>query len=268
MPSSQHTKKQHKLELMSMDVLQACYSRLYSDWCCSSVRSAFTRIYMPTVGEGVVTVGDETVKLVPGNIYILPAMLEFSYSCPNYLEKLYFHISITGTDNFDLLSKIGKCMVLENCRETIAQAVKLFESESIESAVELKAMLYQTICNAISANGVKLGNFREYSKITKSALDYIARHLSASLSIEEISRELYVSRLSLQKNFRRDVDMPIGKYIDEQLLLWGERLLAENELSIREISERLGFCDQFYFSRKFTQKYLISPRRYRKMHGF
>lgn len=268
MPASEHTKKQHKLELMSMDVLQVCYSRLYSDWHCSSVRSAFTRIYMPTVGEGVVNIGGETVKLVPGNIYIIPAMLEFSYSCPQYLEKLYFHISITGTDNFDLLSKIGKCMILKDSGETIARAVRLFECESIESAVELKAMLYQTIARAISANGVELGHFREYSKVTKAALDYISRHLGASLSIDEIARELYVSRLALQKNFRRDVDMPIGKYIDEQLLLWGERLLVENELSIRDISEKLGYCDQFYFSRKFTQKYLISPRRYRSLHGF
>ena len=35
-------------------------------------------------------------------------------------------------------------------------------------------------------------------------------------------------------------------------------------LSALEISERLGFCDQFYFSRRFKEKYGSSPREYRK----
>ena len=44
-----------------------------------------------------------------------------------------------------------------------------------------------------------------------------------------------------------------------------EELLCDTDLSLSEISERFGFCDQFYFSRRFKAKYGETPRDTRKM---
>ena len=44
-----------------------------------------------------------------------------------------------------------------------------------------------------------------------------------------------------------------------------EHLLVSTNLSIQQISERFGFCDQFCFFRRFKEKYGETPQRYRRM---
>ena len=41
-------------------------------------------------------------------------------------------------------------------------------------------------------------------------------------------------------------------------------LLKDDSLSINEIAERFGFCDQFYFSKVFKSYVCMSPMQYRK----
>ena len=87
------------------------------------------------------------------------------------------------------------------------------------------------------------------------------------MSIGEIAAALFVSKLVLQKTFKADVEKPIGQYIDGCLMAHAERDLLDPTLSIKDISDRLGFCDQFYFSRKFSEAHGISPRRFRQLHN-
>ena len=44
-----------------------------------------------------------------------------------------------------------------------------------------------------------------------------------------------------------------------------EQLLLKSDLTVLQISERFGFCDQFYFSRRFKMKYGETPQKYRKL---
>ena len=101
------------------------------------------------------------------------------------------------------------------------------------------------------------------------ALDYIEKNLSLKLTASEIAKNLFVSESKLVKLFKSEIGVTIGKYIDDYLFDYAEHLLLNTKLSIRQISEKLEFCDQFYFSLKFTVKYGKSPRTYRKeMDGF
>jgi AraC-like DNA-binding protein len=57
----------------------------------------------------------------------------------------------------------------------------------------------------------------------------------------------------------------VGKYINDLLMFEAGRLLAADGRTIGEISAALGFCDQFYFSRRFAGHFLMTPREYRKI---
>jgi transcriptional regulator GlxA family with amidase domain len=43
-----------------------------------------------------------------------------------------------------------------------------------------------------------------------------------------------------------------------------EQMLKNSTMSVAEISERLGFSEQFYFSKCFKQNFGLPPREYRK----
>ena len=72
------------------------------------------------------------------------------------------------------------------------------------------------------------------------------------------------------------------KGIDEERIVRLAVYILENNATVRcaakafsiskstvhkDVSERLGFCDQFYFSRKFSEFHGFSPKRFRQMHN-
>lgn len=105
------------LNEVNLNIFQIKYAVLDKSWKNDNVCSSFTRIYLPVKGEGIVRIGDETIRLVPDNIYIIPASLKFAYKCEDHLEKLYIHLSFAKQDGYDALSGIGKCLILKRKRK-------------------------------------------------------------------------------------------------------------------------------------------------------
>jgi AraC-like DNA-binding protein len=57
--------------------------------------------------------------------------------------------------------------------------------------------------------------------------------------------------------------MSVNEYICNTILAETELILSTRNISILELSHKFGFSDQFYFSRKFKEKFGVSPREYR-----
>ena len=103
------------------------------------------------------------------------------------------------------------------------------------------------------------------SPITKKAMQYITSHLNMQLlSVKEIADKLYISEATLSKRFKNDMGIAIKKYMDDQIFFEAEKLLLKTNWPLSKISENLGFCDQFYFTRKFKKRYNCTPSEYRK----
>ena len=88
-------------------------------------------------------------------------------------------------------------------------------------------------------------------------------NLSLKLTTANIADNLCLPAKTLDYYLKKDTGETIGRYVRELVYREAEELLIRSELSIREISEILGFCDQFHFSRKFKDRKQKSPLEYR-----
>ncbi len=104
---------------------------------------------------------------------------------------------------------------------------------------------------------------KAYSEITNSAIKFINENLSASLSVNDVSSRIFVSRSYLQKIFKEDTGISAGKYIELKIMEIAKKHLDNDDMPISEISKLLGFCDRYYFSRRFSAVYGVSPHKYR-----
>ena len=95
-----------------------------------------------------------------------------------------------------------------------------------------------------------------------NTIEYIRENLSVKISVKELADRLYISESILAKKFRKEVGITLGKYIDKMVFYEAEKLIMQGDLTIGQISEKLGFCDQFYFSRKFKERYQETPQSY------
>lgn len=96
------------------------------------------------------------------------------------------------------------------------------------------------------------------------AISYIRQNLSLGISVRQLSDMLFVSESMLSKRFTKETGISIGKFVDREVMIEAQRRLLLSDEPIQQISEELGFCDQFYFSKKFKQFCGISPIKYRK----
>ena len=65
----------------------------------------------------------------------------------------------------------------------------------------------------------------------------------------------------------KELGTTVNNYIDDLILTRAAQMIAEGQFSINAISNRFGFCDQFYFSIKFKAKFGITPSEYKRLRG-
>ena len=235
-----------------------------SAWTANKMKAPFTRIYLIDSGSARIICRGEVIELVPGNAYILPAGLDFSSECDEFMSKVYFHVNILRYDKYDIFNECNNCIILKDKRELIEELKILLKTETMNSVLTVKSRILSLIAEAIEQENISLGDIEKYSSSVKNALKFIETNLNATLKVSKIADVLYISESRLQKDFKKEIGVSIGKYIDDRLMLKAESLLREKSYSVKEISDTLGFCDQFYFSRRFTQRFGISPTSYKK----
>ncbi len=85
------------------------------------------------------------------------------------------------------------------------------------------------------------------AKLFKTVVDCMKNNLSSPLSINELSRRASISESSLKRIFSKYAGMGIHKYYIALKVKTATELL-EAGLPVGEVSEKLGFCSQAYFS--------------------
>lgn len=253
-----------EINRINMNILTFGHAVLGTEWNYSNVCSPFTRVYFVQKGEGFLGVGDRKIKLLPGNIYIVPSGLTFDMRCEGTLEKLFVHIGFSQHNGQDIFSDCKKCIILRNRNADISNVAQYFENNNTQGAIATKEILYHIVFEAIKQENIQLSKSKNYSAQTQRTIDFIEDNLRSTLTVEKIAESIFVSASSLQKLFRKEVGVPIGRYVNDRIMLEAERMLHLNELSVKDISDYLGFCDQFYFSRCFSKCYGTSPTKYRK----
>ena len=93
---------------------------------------------------------------------------------------------------------------------------------------------------------------------------YIKEHLGMPLSLADLSSHVSLSPNYLCKVFKQVTGETITHYTQNMKIERSIELLKDETLTINEIAERFGFCDQFYFSRVFKSYMCMSPMQYRK----
>lgn len=100
-----------------------------------------------------------------------------------------------------------------------------------------------------------------------TALNYLQAHPTEHISVTELAAMCYISESYFYVLFRDSVGVPFTEYKKSLVIAKAERLLIEKpELSIEEISGKLGFSSSAYFRRVFQHFLGCSPREYRGNH--
>jgi len=81
-------------------------------------------------------------------------------------------------------------------------------------------------------------------------------------SADEMAEAIGVSSRTLQKYFREVLGMPVHRYQLWHKLERARSLLQRSpDIPLAEVAQRLGFCDEYHFSKQYKKRYGMSPKR-------
>ncbi|RED52994.1 MULTISPECIES: AraC family transcriptional regulator [Cohnella] len=93
---------------------------------------------------------------------------------------------------------------------------------------------------------------------------YIDTHYHENLTIEQLARLAEISPKYYVDLFKKTYGLSTIDYVTETRLSQAKRLMAQSDMKLNEIARRVGYQDEFYFSRKFKQAIGLSPSAYAK----
>ena len=250
---------------INLEILISGYLRSGTEW--SKVRyysPHYSKLYFILGGDAYICYNGVKHELRAGRAYLIPTDLIYDNGCETGIDFLYFNIRLTNKSGYDFLSCYPELLEIEYPRERTLALIEKYRSGELIDWLILKDALTEAVLSLIStAPEIRLTN-KKYSECVSRALEYIHAHLSIRLGIDEICASVYAARSTLSKKFTEEVGLSIGAYIDAEIMSRCEQLLIDTDLSIGQISERFGFCDQFYFSRRFKEKFGVTPAACRR----
>lgn len=104
-------------------------------------------------------------------------------------------------------------------------------------------------------------------KIASETEKIITQDLSHHFSVEELAKGFRISPSSLKKYFFQVYGMPFSVYIHQLRMEKAACLIAEGELSIGEIAEKVGYKNQSKFGTAFKKFFGKPPLEYKRLYA-
>lgn len=102
------------------------------------------------------------------------------------------------------------------------------------------------------------------SRLIYECRQYIDEHYEENLTVSEISRHIGVSLSYLSRVFKASTGNTIINYINEKKIEKAKDYLANTDMKIYEIADKLGFENTTYFSYFFKKYTGMSPKDYKE----
>ncbi len=160
-------------------------------------------------------------------------ILENNVNVPVIIKKYYLLDSIHElsfiSDNYSLLSRLKIASILDNV------ILAVLEDISPESNKEIETKLF----------------------------NILQRDFSEKINLSMITKELAVSKTQLERLTSKRFGCGVIEMHNHLRISKACTYLQDNNISIKEISEMLGFCDQAHFNRFFKSRTKYTPVQYR-----
>jgi signal transduction histidine kinase/DNA-binding response OmpR family regulator/cellobiose-specific phosphotransferase system component IIB len=140
-----------------------------------------------------------------------------------------------------------------------------FLTETIKNLLKSRAVLREHYTSELPsearANNSKKIDRKFINEFTAIVEGNVANE---SFSVEDICREIGISRVQLYRKVKALLDYNVNDYILTVRMQKGKYLLAHENLSIFEVACKVGFSSQAYFATVFKSKFSVTPTEYRE----
>lgn len=220
------------------------------------------RIYLAVKGYAeLVLTNNRILPLEAGKLYLIPPFSVKGARNHDYYRHYFLYFQIKKI-TYNLLEYYDIVTPIEAGEEE----EKLFKTLLAHSASNSpkSELLTQSMFTSLLSRF-----FTEDSKIDpkvfrfRSILDYIENNISQNITIKELAKIANLNVNYFSNLFYSTFHMSPTKYIIEKKMDLACRLLSTTDMTISEISDYLGYNNQYYFNTVFKKVFSLPPGKWR-----
>jgi AraC-like DNA-binding protein/ABC-type Fe3+-citrate transport system substrate-binding protein len=149
-------------------------------------------------------------------------------------------------------------------KELSAKCSGLFQlSEQADQSIGFRAQLdFQELLYELRTGS--LHRPRDTNSALEQARQYIEAHYTEALTVEQVAQSADFSAKYFVDLYKKKYGKSALEYAAELRLQQAKRLMAESGAKLRDIAHKVGYADEFYFSRKFKKMIGVPPATYMK----
>ncbi len=218
-------------------------------------------------GKGYLEFEDKIISLEEGDFYVIEPLIPHA----DYSDKKDPYTKIWINFTSDCFAEVFKAYGLNginvfkdlNIRPYFDELLLLAEksNHSDDISIDVSNILFQMLhVIAKKVNSPASHVSFEAQKI-KTILDGA---VFREISLDDVANEVHYSKKQINRIFKNEYHKTPYEYYLELKLSFAKKYLSMTDLSVKEISERLHFDNQYYFSNLFKRKTGLSPLKYRQ----
>lgn len=213
-------------------------------------------------GEVITHFNGKAARIVPGTAYIIPKCSNAEY----YIERtevgdcidIFFDTDYPVTDELFCLDFSAD----KEMKNLFQYACRLWLFKPDGYYYKTMAVVYEILHKMTVKSSKYLPGYK-YKKI-ENGIEYIRNHMyDNNIDYYMPSKICGISYTYFKELFIEKFGLPPVKYVNNMRLERSKELLFANEYSIGEIAKMCGFENTYYFSRKFKEKYQLSPSSFK-----
>lgn len=171
----------------------------------------------------------------------------------DFIKSQVFEILVNAQNILREISSKNK----ESCSQEFYSVISSISDETMLGSYAVETL------EKITAEIQEIRSHRGNPIISK-VIKYLDENISEDLSLELAAKVAGVNPFYLSKLFREETGDTFVNYISEKRLDKAKELLANSDLSVKEITAEIGYNDQNYLSKLFKARFGISPTDFRK----
>ena len=173
-----------------------------------------------------------------------------------YGDAVLNYINLLGITAHNPIIKISLYNELKAVMDKIYDASK---DSSLSSNFSVMGLIYEFFSILF-----KNSNLDQKNDLVNTSLKIIEYNFCSDISVEKIAESLHIDSAYFSRKFAKKMQISPKAYILNKRIERAKELLSFTDASVFEVSNSVGYEDQFYFCRIFKKYTKLSPSEYRK----
>jgi AraC-like DNA-binding protein len=215
-------------------------------------------------GIGVISIeGIGDISLKEGTMLLLESEKIRRYYCHENCWNFWW-FEFSSEDTFGLpLYRVMDIGFIDGEKDKVLACYNIMKHNDRHSAAMASSLFSVLLCMWFKKCEDISRNSSPYEQSINEVILYMKNNLEKKITMDELAAKVGLCEKRFRQIFMEITDIQPKKYLKKLRMIAAEELLKNTSIHGYEISEKLGYSNQFHFIREFKKYYGVPPSHFR-----